>query len=53
MAGAGIHSLAKFRAQICAADCGHPRRLEQIAKNKITVARIATGLTLPHVFLAT
>jgi hypothetical protein len=29
MAGAGIQSLAKFRAQMCAADCGNPRRLER------------------------
>jgi hypothetical protein len=28
MAGAGIQSLAKFRAQMSAADCGNPRRLE-------------------------
>jgi hypothetical protein len=28
MAGAGIQSLAKFRAQMCVADCGNPRRLE-------------------------
>jgi hypothetical protein len=36
MAGAGIQSLAKFRAQMCAADCG----------NRITVARIATDISL-------
>jgi hypothetical protein len=29
MAGAGIQSLAKFRTQMCAADCGNPRRLER------------------------
>jgi hypothetical protein len=29
MAGAGIQSLAKFRAQMCAADCGNPLRLER------------------------
>jgi hypothetical protein len=27
--GAGIQSLAKFRAQMCVADCGNPRRLER------------------------
>jgi hypothetical protein len=53
MVGAGIPSLAKFRAQMCATDCGNPRRLERglwqsasfrtrIAKNRIIVARIAT-----------
>jgi hypothetical protein len=29
MAGAGIQSLAKFRAQMCAADCGNLQRLER------------------------
>jgi hypothetical protein len=36
MAGAGIQSLAKFRAKMCAADCG----------NKITVAGNATVKSL-------
>jgi hypothetical protein len=29
MVGAGIQSLAKFRAQMCAADCGNLRHLER------------------------
>jgi hypothetical protein len=29
MAGAGIQSLAKFRAQMCAGDCGNPHHLER------------------------
>jgi hypothetical protein len=28
VAGAGIQSIAKIRAQMCAADCGNPRRLD-------------------------
>jgi hypothetical protein len=29
MAGAGFPSLAKFRVQMCATDCGNLRRLER------------------------
>jgi hypothetical protein len=46
MAGAGIQSLTKLRAQLCAADCGNTRHLARIAKNKITVARNATVKSL-------
>jgi hypothetical protein len=58
MAGAGIQSLAKFRAQMCATDCGNPRRLELglpiIPSRGWPQAevwiweRIATGLTWPR-----
>jgi hypothetical protein len=35
MAGAGIQSLAKSRAQMCAADCGHSRRLERALQSAV------------------
>jgi hypothetical protein len=35
MAGAGIQSLAKFGAQMCAVDFGNPRRLERGLPKKI------------------
>jgi hypothetical protein len=60
MAGAGIQSLAKFRAQMCAAYCGNPRRLERGLPRIEYPSRgwpqtevwwweqIATGLTWPR-----
>jgi hypothetical protein len=44
MAGAGIQSLAKFRAQMCAADCGNLWCLER--EYRISVVRIATDKSM-------
>jgi hypothetical protein len=64
MAGAWIHCLVKFRAQISAADCCNPRCLDcglliikytycGMPQTDISIwERIATGLTWPNVFLA-
>jgi hypothetical protein len=60
MAGAGIQSLAKFRAQMCAADYGNPRRLERglprieypsrgLPQTEVWICEfIDTGLTWPQ-----
>jgi hypothetical protein len=45
MAEAGIHFLAKFRAQMCAADCANPRRLERVDFQG--VRQIRGGLFMP------